>query len=150
MESKDLFAPCGTYCGVCPWRFAYVNNDEKLKAKLANMVGIEPEDVVCEGCRSDHPLYFCQSCKIKECVQKKNIESCAECKQFPCKIIENFPFEQFIIRVKWDVAYRKKYGKDKWFEKTIKINKCPSCGMLYHWRSSFCKECNLPLPERYK
>ena len=149
MEDPKLFAPCGTYCGVCPWRVAYLTNDDNLKSKLAKMVGMNPDDIICEGCQSDLPLYFCRSCGMKKCVNEKKIDSCAECDEFPCKIVEKFPFKDFIIRVKWDNKYRKEHGKEEWFKKTIEMNTCPSCGQLAHWRASICKSCGNPLEKRY-
>ncbi len=151
MNTPNLFAPCGTYCGVCVWRVAYITKDEKLKAKLCKMVpGMKPEQIVCDGCRSDTPLYLCEMCKMKKCVSKKeDVESCAECDEFPCKIIERYPFKEFIVRVRWDAEYRKKHGKEKWLEKTIEMNTCPDCKTLCHWKASVCKSCGKELEERY-
>lgn len=149
VEDLKLIAPCGIYCGVCPYLIAYKTKDERLKEKLAKNVGIRPEQIVCEGCRSDVPLFFCNVCKIKSCVQEKNIESCAECEDYPCERIEKYPYKEFITRVKWEVMYRKKYGKKAWIEKVIEMNSCPACNNLNHWRARICKSCGSELEERY-
>jgi len=149
MEDPILFAPCGTYCGVCPYLIAYKTNDENLKAKLAKSIGIKPEQIICDGCRSDNPLYFCRMCPMKKCVIEKEIDSCVECEEFPCEKVENFPFKEFLKRVRWDVDYRKKHSKDEWLAKTIEMNTCPSCQTLAHWRAKICKKCGTKLQERY-
>ena len=149
MDSQELIAPCGVYCGVCPQMVAYKNNNERLKEKLAVNYGLTPEDISCDGCTSDNPFILCVSCEIKSCVQKKGIESCAECQEFPCETIENFPVPQFIRKVKWDVSCRKEIGKDNWIAKSIELNTCPSCESLNHWVAKRCISCKQELPERY-
>jgi hypothetical protein len=149
MHDPALLAPCGTNCGVCPYLIAYKTNDEHLKEKLAKSIGIKPEQIVCEGCRSDEPLFFCKMCGMKQCVKEKAIESCADCTDFPCKIIDKFPFKEFLKRQAWDVNYRKQYGKEKWLETTIKMNTCPACQNICHWRATICKECGTALDQRY-
>jgi len=145
MEDLKLIAPCGVFCGVCP----YKTKDERLKEKLSKSIGIKPEQIVCEGCRSDLPLFFCKSCKIKSCVQKKEIESCAECNDYPCERIEKYPYKEFLTRLKWEVVYRKNFGRDAWIEKVIEMNSCPECNNLNHWRAKICKSCGSELKERY-
>lgn len=149
MENPELLAPCGTYCGVCPYLIAYKTNNESLKEKLAKSIGIKPEQIVCDGCKSDNPLFFCKSCAMKTCVAEKDVESCAVCGEFPCIIIEKFPFKQFIQRVRWDANYRKDHSKEEWLAKTIEMNSCPSCKNLEHWRANTCKSCGTTLEERY-
>ena len=149
MDDPNLIAPCGYYCGVCPYLMAYKDKNEKLKSKLAKGLGIKIDDIKCEGCRSENPFFFCQQCRLKKCVEKKDIESCAECDEFPCKKVERFPVKEFINRVKWDVNYRKQHGKEKWISKTIELNTCPECNTLNHWQARVCKSCNNELKERY-
>ena len=149
MENPELFAPCGTYCGVCPYLIAYKTNDDKLKEKLAKMLPIKPEEIVCDGCNSDNPLYFCKMCAMKKCVIEKGFDSCADCSEAPCETIEKFPFKEFIKRVKWDLEYRKNHSKEEWIAKTIELNSCPSCSSIAHWRATICKSCGTQLEKRY-
>jgi len=145
---SELIAPCGVYCGVCPYLIAYKNKDEDLKAKLAKNMGIKPEKVACEGCKSKYPFFFCRSCTIKSCVLEKKIESCAVCDEFPCEIVENYPYKPFIEHAKNDVAARRKLGKDEWIKSTIEKNTCPSCNTLNHWRARKCISCKGELTTR--
>ena len=150
MDDPNLIAPCGVFCGVCPYLVAYKRKDERLKEKLAKSIGIKPEQIVCDGCMSKNPLFFCKTCKIKSCVIEKGIESCALCEDYPCDHIKNYPYKPFLVREQWDVNYRKKYGKEQWIETTIRINSCPTCGELCHWKERICKKCGTELKERYK
>ena len=149
MDDPKLLPPCGYHCGVCPYRIAYKDNNEDLKAKLAKSLNIQPEDIKCEGCNSEIVFFFCKICNLKKCVQKKGLESCVECEEFPCRKIERFPAKEFIKKLKWDVNYHKKYGKDKWIEKTIELNTCQDCNTLNHWQAHLCKSCGNKLKDRY-
>ncbi|MHA1143997.1 MAG: DUF3795 domain-containing protein [Candidatus Helarchaeota archaeon] len=149
MDDPKLLASCGVYCDVCPYLIAYKNNDEKLKKKLAKNVGITPEKVICEGCNSDLPFFFCRTCSLKKCVRKKEIVSCAVCDEYPCKKIEKYPYKPFLRKLNWDVNYQKQHGKKKWIEKTLELNTCPNCGTLNHWMAHACRSCNDKLAERY-
>ncbi|NHI91257.1 MAG: DUF3795 domain-containing protein [Candidatus Lokiarchaeota archaeon] len=149
MDDQKLIAPCGVYCGVCPYLIAHKHEDEELKKKLAKNIGVKPEKIECEGCRSNYPFFFCRSCTIKACVLEKKLESCALCDKFPCEKIENYPYQPFIENVKWDINCRRKLGKEAWIEKTIKINTCPACNTLNHRKAKRCIKCNEELPKRY-
>ena len=149
MEDPKFLAYCGTNCGVCTFRLAYETNDEQLKEKLAKMIRIKPEQIICEGCKSDLTLFICKVCTIKSCVIKKGFESCVDCDEFPCKTVERFPVKEFIKRVKYDVNYRKEHTKEDWISKTIELNTCPSCQTLAHWRGKVCKSCGTTLEARY-
>ena len=150
MNSPEVIAPCGINCAVCPYLMAHKDGNERLKEKLAASIGIKPEQIACEGCNSELCLFFCKECKLKKCVQKKDIESCASCEEWPCKHVENYPFKPFLHRLRWDVPYQKKHGKKAWIAKTIELNTCPKCKTLNHWRASRCKSCKNELKERYK
>ncbi len=149
MSDRELFASCGVYCGVCPQHIADKYNNDKLKEKLAANFGVKPEEIKCQGCKSESPFLFCSSCTIRACTQEKNIDTCAQCNDYPCDTIENFPIKPFLQKLKWDVDFQKQHGEDKWVDETIKINSCPSCQTLNHWKARRCISCKSDLPERY-
>jgi len=70
----NLVAPCGLYCGECT---AFLNGE-------------------CLGCRSDLGLSkeYRKYCKIYQCSSGKNLKTCLECKDFPCKIFDFFKAEK--------------------------------------------------------
>jgi len=94
-SEKALVAACGGYCGGCPDYLAYVNNDEKLKKKLAEEISkelsmnVKPEDIGCLGCHGPIHRPWCASCSIQQCTEEKGILTCAFCDEFPCEKLEN-------------------------------------------------------------
>jgi hypothetical protein len=97
MNLKELTAPCGIACFNCP---AYLANDnEEIRKQLATQAqknGILSKEAydtaVCKGCRKEKGICpiggiktgSSDSCKIFKCILSKDIESCAECSDFPC------------------------------------------------------------------
>lgn len=108
-EIKQALAPCGLQCKTC---FAHVDGDirkysEKLKEKLGNFhlaagrFGALLDEPVfkkyeqflevldyfasknCKGCRNEQCKLF-KDCGVRSCHQKKQIDFCHECDEFPC------------------------------------------------------------------
>jgi len=69
----NFVAPCGLYCGECT---AFFNGE-------------------CGGCRSNEGLSkeYRKYCKIYDCSSSKNLRTCLECKEFPCKFFDFFKAE---------------------------------------------------------
>ena len=84
---KQLIAYCGLDCETCEARLATINNDDKLREKVAklwselNGAEITPEMINCVGCRLDGvKTSFCESmCPIRQCAQGKGYETCGNC-----------------------------------------------------------------------
>ena len=100
--SENVFiAPaCGLFCGVCS---DFINNE-------------------CHGCGCDCGCagkWHFEHCKINECSQNRNLESCAECGDLPCTILIQFTNDPI-----WtthsvcieNLRRRKKIGTEKWIE----------------------------------
>ena len=138
---KELFAPCGLYCGVCGVYMASRDNDQKLKEKLAHAYGVTPEQIACKGCLSNEKFVYCQRCAIRSCVTEKNYEGCHQCNEFPCKLIDNFPFpvgKKVILRA---VPGRKSLGSEKWAEEEENRYKCPHCSTPLFRGAKRCASC---------
>lgn len=100
MEIKEidyrLIGACGIYCSNCDVLQAYQEGDENLKKAVAEQIskeiGIEvkPEAIKCDGCWGDISLRFRQECPIGKCAEEKGIRSCGECRDFPCRRIDEF------------------------------------------------------------
>lgn len=144
---KELLAPCGLYCGVCRIYNAYKNNDIELKNEIVHTLknyGVKTvEDIVCNGCLSDDVVFcFCQTCPIKDCVKDKEIESCSQCMDFPCKIITNWPDpadKKVMLR---SIPIWRKLGTEKWVKEEENRYLCPSCGTQLYHNVKRCKNCN--------
>lgn len=119
---RELTAPCGRDCFNCPLYLA--QSDEKLKHYFAKKYGMNPADVPCSGCREikgDCNLFkalgFEGGCKIYSCVEKKGVEFCYECEDFPCRLLqpladraETFPHN---LKV-YNLCRIRKIGVEKW------------------------------------
>ena len=87
MDNKYI-AYCGLNCEKCEARIATINNDDKLREKVAkewsvlNKVEITPDMINCEGCRVDGKKFpFCDSlCPIRKCGIEKKYSTCGDCK----------------------------------------------------------------------
>ena len=72
-----LFSACGLNCGLCP-RF-YIDGNSK-----------------CPGCGGENFLEKHCSCSILPCIQRKGIEYCYLCDEYPCKKYNKWEKDSFI------------------------------------------------------
>ena len=85
----DYIAFCGLDCEQCEARIATVNDDNKIRAKVAkewselNGVEITPEMINCVGCRlTGVKTPFCQSlCQIRQCALGRKVITCGDCNE---------------------------------------------------------------------
>ena len=84
-----ILAPCGIDCAACPAYIATQSNDiTKLKEILKSWTSdteITFHALLCDGCHSKRVSVDCRKCWIKNCVNDKGVETCAECKKYPCE-----------------------------------------------------------------
>jgi hypothetical protein len=111
----EHLAPCGLYCGVCRIQHATQENDRTILQRLARVYGrrvpeiaaATADELLCDGCPATRRSVFCRECAIRECVQRKSLEGCHECSEFPCALIDEFPLpvgRKVILRA---VPYRR-------------------------------------------
>ncbi|NIQ04453.1 MAG: DUF3795 domain-containing protein [Candidatus Korarchaeota archaeon] len=94
---KEMISPCGLDCEPCPIRrlsFDETASKEvidwyKRQGWLKKEEGREEaikQGMYCKGCRSDrNDVHWSPDCFILECcVDKKNLDFCYECEEFPC------------------------------------------------------------------
>jgi len=62
--NERLIAPCGLYCGWCPF---YV---------------FKPSEYSCPGCRDRE-----EECVIRDCARDRGVELCTFCSEFPCEYL---------------------------------------------------------------
>jgi hypothetical protein len=82
-----FIAVCGLDCEKCEARIATINNDDKLRQKVAkawsklNGVEITPAMINCVGCRlNGAKTVFCESmCPIRQCAIARKQETCGDC-----------------------------------------------------------------------
>src|SRR5512136_1307515 len=127
---KEYLSPCGMYCSVCAVRAADRDDDRELKEKLAPLFGIKPEQVSCDGCRSEKAFPFAQACAIRACANEKRLEGCHQCGDFPCNHVNAFPFEISRQAMLAAIPRWKELGTEPWVMETEKRFTCPHCGAL--------------------
>ncbi len=141
----NLLAPCGLYCGVCGVYVASRDGNEKFKAKLSTVYGVQPEEVHCLGCMSDTRWKFCDQCLIRDCAQGKGYVGCHECDDWPCTYIDNFPIEvgqKVIMRA---IPQWREMGTEGWVEAEEKRYLCPECGTALFRGAKRCRQCKTPV-----
>ena len=142
---KELAAPCGLYCGVCAVYIADRDNNMKFKERLTTVYNVPVEEIHCQGCLSERPIIFCQTCAIKACTEKKSIEGCHQCADFPCQFIEDFPIDvgkKVILRA---IPTWRELGTEKWMEEEEKRYFCPHCGYRVFRGVKSCRQCRREL-----
>ena len=92
-RSLEEIAFCGYDCEhECYIYKATRENDLAVKQQVAKRwadqygVTIKPEDVACDGCRSEGQRlgYHCGSvCAVRKCARARGVRSCATCDDFP-------------------------------------------------------------------
>jgi hypothetical protein len=93
-----MTAYCGLNCNECPTYQATQANDiakrEKVASDWSKFFGVEltAEDINCDGCKSKSEVMFmhCKNCNIKSCCQSKEIDTCADCNDYPCETLNGF------------------------------------------------------------
>lgn len=95
MEKK--YGSCGLICSECPANIAYITNDQKLREKTAKewseiyQAEIPANAINCTGCRQQGvKIGHCSECKIRLCAIQREIETCRECSEYPCEILQEF------------------------------------------------------------
>jgi len=84
MNPNDI-APCGIDCINC--EVYEPNNRKDIWDMFAARLGVTPEEVACKGCRVQGGCSVHKDCETLECVKSKNLDSCGDCDEFPCRKI---------------------------------------------------------------
>jgi hypothetical protein len=140
-DRKNYAAPCGLYCGACSILIAHQEDNQKLKEKLTRVYGVAAGDIKCEGCLSESPFLFCRVCSIKTCAREKKIEGCFQCNDFPCKLVNEFPFPAATQVMLRSVPAWKEMGTAQWMEEEEKRYTCPHCGGRLFRGVTRCRHC---------
>ena len=119
MDYQNLTAPCGLDCFNCPIYLA--NKDEKLRGLIAERLNIPFEKAVCGGCRNESGIIAAigrdKPCYVYQCVEKKGIDFCYDCEEFPCDYLHPYSDQaaQKPHNTKvFNLCLIKKMGLEKW------------------------------------
>ncbi len=121
-DRKNLVAYCGLYCGLCDWHVRLPQRATALKESLERAQVPPPrpvqqylqslshpgEDKRCRGGKCG------PKCAIKKCAVQKGVTVCAECAEFPCKLVKTLAkSEPTLVH---DGERIRKIGLDAWIE----------------------------------
>ncbi len=121
MDYKRMTAPCGLDCFNCP---VYLSKDnERLRAAVARNLNIPVEQVSCRGCRDENGtigfLGMAEPCNVYRCIQKKGLDFCYDCPDFPCDHLHPYAdkaAERPHNTKVFNLCLIKKMGLEKWAE----------------------------------
>ena len=86
MDYHQMTSPCGLDCFNCAAYLA--NENQKLRAAIAERFGIPEKEAVCQGCRNESGaiafLGMTEPCNVYRCIGKKGLQFCCDCSDFPC------------------------------------------------------------------
>lgn len=125
----EMFAPCGMNCTVC-YRHCHTRKTRKP----------------CGGCmrESKGKPEHCRKCRIKDCVQTKEITHCYQCGDFPCKLIKKLE-RSYNSRYDENLVENSEIVKEKgvlYFMRThIRRYTCTECGGIISLHDKICSEC---------
>ena len=128
MNYQQMTAPCGLDCFNCHFFLANENEEAMNKVKkISEEYNIPIEVMFCKGCR-DHngriPLQKfifgeAHRCAAYECSQKKGVEFCCQCDEFPCDNLHPYAdmAEELPHNTKvFNLCLIRKLGLEKWAE----------------------------------
>ncbi len=84
IDFNQMIAPCGLPCFECDMYLA--NENQEFRETIAEEWGIPIEQATCKGCRNENGKcgHLPIACHVYPCTQKKGIEFCSDCSDFPC------------------------------------------------------------------
>lgn len=95
MKQEDvIIAVCGLKCNECD--ILRAQNNPEIAHRIVEWfkkerdIEVKIEDIHCLGCKGDRTKHWSPDCWIlKCCVDKKGLEFCDQCADFPCeKLVE--------------------------------------------------------------
>lgn len=136
-----LAAVCGLHCPSCTV-YIGTHDDPKRLENMANQLGCKPEDLQCNGCRSNKVAIHCKNCNFVSCATKKGIDFCGECNEYPCEELKTFK-SQMPHRIElWDNHKRiNEVGFEKWFHEMNDHYACSACKTLNSTYDLACRSC---------
>ena len=82
---------CGFRCDLClayrPNIEKHPENQELLSDGWHRYFGfrINPEDIVCDGCKTGKIKTLDRDCPVRPCAMERNINTCADCEDYICE-----------------------------------------------------------------
>ncbi|MBN1893424.1 DUF3795 domain-containing protein [bacterium] len=100
---ETSIAYCGLSCRTCPIHIATLEenpeNQSRMRIEIALLcrekygMNLSEEEITdCDGCMTDGERLFpaCRNCPIRTCARRKNLETCASCREYACGKLMRF------------------------------------------------------------
>ena len=131
---------CGLYCGACDTLIA---NEKGEVEKLAKEWHRKPEELRCFGCKTKTNAVFCLKCEIKQCAEKKKVDFCFECDEYPCTQLVAFrkddsPHHSVVLK---NLGIIRQKGIQKWLKEQKRRWSCSDCETKFSWYDRACNKC---------
>lgn len=142
IPDKQTAAVCGLLCNACGIYIAtQENNTESLK-RIAERLQIPVEQVRCNGCRGDVLSVHCKTCYFRESAEKKRIEFCSECADYPCAQLKEFQSKlPHRIELFQSLNRINEVGWENWYVEMVERHSCTKCNHLSGWYDFACSNC---------
>lgn len=142
IPNKQTAAVCGLLCNACGIYIAtQENNIENLK-RIAERLQIPVEQVRCNGCRSDMLSGHCKTCYFRECSNKRGLEFCSGCNDYPCSQLKDFQIKMpHRVELFQSLDRIKEIGWETWYIESVERHSCTKCNHLSGWYDFACTKC---------
>ena len=138
---KEFRAACGLFCPSCTLYIGTTEDPERLE-RLARVFGMEPKEIICQGCGSGQVGPYCKQCKMVACARDKGIDFCGLCDDYPCPELKEFQAAMPHRIELWNDQVRLiEIGFDRWFEEKMDFFSCPDCGTVNSAYDLECRNC---------
>lgn len=90
VDYNDMTAPCGLPCFECYLYLAQF--DGQMAEMIAGVLNLPVEKIKCKGCRAEdgNCAHLAMACRVYSCIKKTDMETCAECDDFPCEYLHPY------------------------------------------------------------
>lgn len=131
---------CGLYCGACD---VLLVNERGTVEEAAKKWDMNPEEILCHGCKSDVTAIYCKTCDMRECAEDKKVDFCFQCAEYPCDRLvafknDEYPHHSVVLK---NLETIQEKGVLKWLDEQGTRWSCPECGTRFAWYDESCKKC---------
>jgi hypothetical protein len=143
-SKKDLVSVCGLYCGACGIYLATQENDSEKLLQYAVVLNQTIEETLCDGCGAIRKSLHCSKiCIFIYCKRQKRVDFCNECKEFPCKALNEFKSKMpHRIKIIESQNRMKEIGIENWLIEMQGYYSCPNCKTINSAYHLTCRKCN--------
>jgi hypothetical protein len=140
---SPLAAVCGLSCEVCTI-YVGTHHDPARLERLAARFKVAPDQLLCDGCRTERRPARCQQCEFVPCAQRHGVDFCGACPEFPCASLKTFQEALPHRRELWpDQARIGEVGPEQWLAEKRQHHACPQCRTLNSAYDLRCWKCGL-------